>query len=87
MGEMNMIYFLTAVIIILLAVLAVVYIRMSRLLTRLDDMIESAIKGSFAESEYSEKRLWIKSSGSISTNSTWSAESKIESGIRSLTAI
>lgn len=57
MGEMNMIYFLTAVIIILLAVLAVVYIRTSRLLTRLDDMIESAIKGSFAESEYSEKRL------------------------------
>lgn len=54
---MNMIYFLTAVIIALLAVLAVVYIRTSRLLTHLDDMIESAIKGSFSESEYSEKRL------------------------------
>lgn len=54
---MNMIYFLTAVIMILLAVLAVVYIRTSRLLTRLDDMIESAANGSFSESEYSEKRL------------------------------
>ena len=52
-----MIYFLIAVIIILLALLAVVYIRTSRLLERLDDMTESAIKGSFSESEYSEKRL------------------------------
>lgn len=54
---MNMIYFLTAVIIVLLVVLAVVYIRTSRLLTRLDNMIESAANGSFSESEYSEKRL------------------------------
>ena len=52
-----MIYFLTAVIIILLGVLAVVYIRTSRLLIRLDDMIESAANGSFSECEYSEKRL------------------------------
>ena len=52
-----MIYILTAVIMILLVVLAVVYIRTSRLLTRLDDMIESAVSGSFSESEYSEKRL------------------------------
>ena len=57
MGEMNMIYVLAAIIIALLVVLAVVYIRTSRLLTRLDDMTESAIKGSFSESEYSEKRL------------------------------
>ena len=52
-----MIYFLTAVIITLLVVLAVIYIRTSRLLTRLDVMIESAVKGSFSEGEYSEKRL------------------------------
>lgn len=52
-----MIYVLAAIIIALLVVLAVVYIRTSRLLTRLDDMTESAIKGSFSESEYSEKRL------------------------------
>lgn len=57
MGEMNMIYVLAAVIIALLVVLAVVYIRTSRLLTRLDDMIESAVNGSFSEGEYSEKRL------------------------------
>lgn len=54
---MNMIYFLTAVIILLLGILAAVYIRTSKLLTRLDDMIESAANGSFSESEYSEKRL------------------------------
>ena len=52
-----MIYVLAAVIIALLVVLAVVYIRTSRLLTRLDDMIESAVNGSFSEGEYSEKRL------------------------------
>ena len=57
MGEMNMIYVLIAIIITLLGVLAIVYIRTSRLLTRLDNMTESAIKGSFSESEYSEKRL------------------------------
>ena len=49
-----MLYILTAVIIALLVVLAVVYIRTSRLLERLDVMIESAIKGSFSEGEYSE---------------------------------
>lgn len=54
---MNMIYVLIAIIITLLGVLAIVYIRTSRLLTRLDNMTESAIKGSFSESEYSEKRL------------------------------
>ena len=52
-----MIYVLIAIIITLLGVLAIVYIRTSRLLTRLDNMTESAIKGSFSESEYSEKRL------------------------------
>lgn len=52
-----MIYFLTAVIIILIAVLAVVYIRVSLLLKHLDDMIDSAKNGTFSETDYSEKRL------------------------------
>ena len=52
-----MIYFLTAVIIILIAVLAVVYIRVSLLLKHLDDMIDSAKNGNFSETDYSEKRL------------------------------
>ena len=57
MGETHMIYFLTAVIIILIAVLAVVYIRVSLLLKHLDDMIDSAKNGTFSETDYSEKRL------------------------------
>lgn len=52
-----MIYFLTAVIIILIAVLAVVYIRVSLLLKHLDDMIDSAKNGNFSETNYNEKRL------------------------------
>lgn len=52
-----MIYFLTAVIIILVIVLAVVYIRVSLLLRSLDDMIDSAKNGTFSETDYSEKRL------------------------------
>lgn len=52
-----MIYFLTAVIVILLLVLALVYRRTSKLLASLEDMMESAINGNFSESEYSEKRL------------------------------
>lgn len=52
-----MIYFLVAVIIILIAVLAVVYIRVSLLLKHLDDMIDSAKNGNFSETNYSEKRL------------------------------
>lgn len=52
-----MIYFLTAVIIVLVFVLFVVYLRVSKLLTRLDKMIESAAAGSFSESEYSEKKV------------------------------
>lgn len=52
-----MIYFLASVIIILLAALAVMYMRMSGLISRLDNMIESAANGSFSENEYSEKRL------------------------------
>lgn len=52
-----MFYCLTALIIILLSVLAVVYIRTSKLLASLDNMIEAAASGSFSESEYSEKRL------------------------------
>lgn len=52
-----MIYFLVAVIIILIAVLAVVYIRVSLLLKHLDDMIDSAKNGNFSETNYNEKRL------------------------------
>lgn len=52
-----MIYFLTAVIIILVIVLAIVYIRVSLLLRSLDDMIDSAKNGTFSETDYSEKRL------------------------------
>lgn len=52
-----MIYFLTAVIIILVIVLAVVYMRVSLLLRSLDDMIDSAKNGTFSETDYSEKRL------------------------------
>lgn len=52
-----MIYFLTAVILIFTVVLFLVYFRISKLLSRLDEMIESAADGSFLESEYSEKRL------------------------------
>lgn len=52
-----MIYFLTAVIIILAIVLAIVYIRVSLLLKHLDDMIYSAKSGKFSETDYSEKRL------------------------------
>lgn len=52
-----MIYFLTAVIIILAIVLAIVYIRVSLLLKHLDDMIDSAKSGKFSETDYSEKRL------------------------------
>ena len=42
-----MIYFLTAVIVILLLVLALVYRRTSKLLASLEDMMESAIKRQF----------------------------------------
>ncbi len=52
-----MIYFLTAVIIIFVIVLAVVYIRVSLLLRHLDDMIDSAKNGNFSETNYNEKRL------------------------------
>lgn len=52
-----MIYFLTAVIIILVIVLAVVYIRVSLLLKHLDNMIDSAKNGNFSETNYNEKRL------------------------------
>lgn len=52
-----MIYFLTAVIIILIAVLAVIYTRVSLLLKHLDDMIDAAKNGTFSETDYSEKRL------------------------------
>lgn len=52
-----MVWILSAVVIALAAVLAAVYIRTTRLLARLDDMIESAANGSFSENEYSEKRL------------------------------
>lgn len=52
-----MIYFLTALIIAMAFVLLIVYIRTSKLIATLDNMIESAKDGSFSESEYSEKRL------------------------------
>ena len=52
-----MIYFLTALIIVFIAVLSAIYIRVSKLLKNLDAMIDSAINGNFSESEYSEKRL------------------------------
>ena len=52
-----MIYFLTVLIIAMAFVLLIVYIRTSKLIATLDNMIESAKDGSFSESEYSEKRL------------------------------
>lgn len=52
-----MVYFLIAVIIILIAVLIVVYTRVSLLLKHLDDMIDAAKNGTFSETDYSEKRF------------------------------
>lgn len=51
-----MIYFLTAVLVILLFVLAAVCLRIKILLNHLEEMIETAADGSFLEHEYSEKQ-------------------------------
>ncbi len=52
-----MIIFLLIIIIILIALICVIYLRTSKILTDIDKMLDSAINNTFSESEFTEKRL------------------------------
>lgn len=52
-----MLIFLSIIIIILIALICVIYLRTSKVLTDIDKMLDSAINNTFSESEFTEKRL------------------------------
>ncbi len=52
-----MIIFLSIIIIILIALICVIYLRTSKILTDIDKMLDSAIDNTFSESEFTEKKL------------------------------
>lgn len=52
-----MIIFLLIIILVLIALICVIYLRTSKILTDIDKMLDSAINNTFSESEFTEKKL------------------------------
>lgn len=52
-----MIIFLLTIIIILIAIMCVIYLKTSKILSEIDKMLDSAINNTFSESDFTEKRL------------------------------